>query len=83
MEKRYRELYDGNGNLLEQEEIPYTENEILEMRKAEYPDIGDQLDVIWKEFKKGKDGGENLNNDTNAMIDQIFAVKAKYPKDVK
>lgn len=83
MEKRYRELYDGNGNLLEQEEIPYTENDILELRKAEYPDIGDQLDVIWKELKKRKDGGENLNNDTNTMIDQIFAVKSKYPKDVK
>lgn len=83
MEKRYRELYDGDGNLLEQEEMPYSEHDILEMRKVEYPDMGDQLDVIWKEFKNRKDGGENLNNDTNTMIDQIFAVKAKYPKDVK
>jgi hypothetical protein len=80
MEKRYRELYDGNGNLLSQEEIPYTLNDILETRKAEYPDIGDQLDIIWKQFKAQKDSGISLADETNTMIDKIFSVKEKYKK---
>jgi len=80
MEKRYRELYDGKGNLLSQEEIPYTLNDILETRKAEYPDIGDQLDIIWKQFKAQKDSGISLADETNTMIDKIFSVKEKYKK---
>ena len=80
MEKRYRELYDKKGNLLSQEEIPYTLNDILETRKAEYPDIGDQLDIIWKQFKAQKDSGISLADETNTMIDKIFSVKEKYKK---
>jgi hypothetical protein len=38
-------------------------------RRAEYPDIGDQLDDIWK----GGDAAE-------AMRQRILAVKAKFPK---
>ena len=40
-----------------------------ERRAKEYPPIEDQLDAIWK-------GGQ----DTEAMRQQILAVKAKYPK---
>jgi hypothetical protein len=38
-------------------------------RAAEYPPIGDQLDAMWK-------GGDAAT----AMLAQIQAVKAKYPK---
>jgi hypothetical protein len=38
-------------------------------RAAEYPPIGDQLDALWK-------GGEAAA----AMLAQVQAVKAKYPK---
>lgn len=39
------------------------------LRAPEYPSIGDQLDALWK-------GGEAAT----AMLAQIQAVKAKYPK---
>jgi hypothetical protein len=38
-------------------------------RAAEYPSIGDQLDALWK-------GGDAVT----AMLAQVQAVKAKYPK---
>lgn len=38
-------------------------------RAAEYPAIGDQLDALWK-------GGDA----STAMLAQVQAVKAKYPK---
>ena len=40
-----------------------------ELRRAEYPPIGDQLDAMWK-------GGV----DETAMLSIIMAVKTKYPK---
>lgn len=40
-----------------------------EKRQMEYPFIGDQLDALWK-------GGA----EAEAMLEQIKAVKAKYPK---
>lgn len=40
-----------------------------EKRRLEYPPIGDQLDAIWK-------GGA----EAEAMLQQVLAVKAKYPK---
>lgn len=40
-----------------------------EKRQFEYPPIGDQLDALWK-------GGA----EAASMLEQIKAVKAKYPK---
>jgi hypothetical protein len=40
-----------------------------DQRKKDYPPIGDQLDALWK-------GGDAAA----AMLDQIHAIKAKYPK---
>ena len=40
-----------------------------EQRQLEYPPIGDQLDALWK-------GGDTAT----AMLAQVQAVKAKYPK---
>lgn len=45
------------------------EQTYAEKRVREYPSIGDQLDALWK-------GGV----DAEAMLAQVMAVKAKYPK---
>jgi hypothetical protein len=47
----------------------YETAEHVRKRMAEYPSIGDQLDALWK-------GGAAAE----AMLAQVMAVKAKYPK---
>lgn len=44
-------------------------------RRSEYPEIGDQLDVIWRYFDT-----LTLTAEAQSMLDQVKAVKAKYPK---
>jgi hypothetical protein len=48
----------------------YDAKEYQRLREPEYPPIGDQLDALWK-------GGEAAE----IMLEQIRAVKAKYPKE--
>jgi hypothetical protein len=50
-------------------EAEYETQAYARSRAAEYPAIGDQLDALWK-------GGEAAQ----AMLEQVQAVKAKYPK---
>jgi len=49
-------------------------------RTAEYPDIKDQLDVIYKTFAFLKESGTNLGEVGDTWVNQISAIKAKYPK---
>lgn len=42
-----------------------------ELRRAEYPDLRDQLDALWK-------GGVDLEQ----MREKVLQVKQKYPKPV-
>lgn len=49
----------------------YIGSKYAELRKAEYPDIGEQLDMQYKDML---DGGTRFK-------DAIAAVKAKYPKE--
>ena len=42
-----------------------------EKRQAEYPDLGDQLDMIYKDMK----------NSTTTHADAVEAVKTKWPKN--
>jgi hypothetical protein len=51
------------------EETEFARTEYRRLRATEYPPIGDQLDALWK-------GGEAAA----AMLAQVQAVKAKYPK---
>lgn len=44
-------------------------------RRAEYPDIGDQLDALWHALS-----GTALGKIGEEMRARIQAVKAKYPK---
>ena len=48
----------------------YNSKEYQRRRAKEYPSIGDQLDALWK-------GGEAAAT----MLEQVQAVKAKYPKE--
>jgi hypothetical protein len=48
----------------------YAAAEYQRHRALEYPSIGDQLDALWK-------GGSAAA----AMLEQVQAVKAKYPKE--
>jgi hypothetical protein len=47
----------------------YESAQYQRQREKEYPAIGDQLDALWK----GGDAAE-------AMLAQVMAIKAKYPK---
>lgn len=45
------------------------EQDYAELRRKDYPDIGDQLDALWK-------GGTALEE----MARKVAAIKKKYPK---
>ena len=47
------------------------DNDYARKRKAEYPSIGDQLDMMYKDTK----------NSTTTHADAVEAVKTKWPKD--
>ncbi len=49
-------------------------------RRSEYPASGDQLDAVYKMATALRDSGVQLPADTLAWLDQVAAVKAKYPK---
>lgn len=53
----------------------------INQRVAEYPDVGDQLDAIWKELNARRLKGEDLVQDADDMLGRILAVKHKYPKE--
>ncbi len=46
-----------------------------ELRRAEYPPVGDQLDAIWKHLAT-----QNPTGDAEVMLTMIYSVKTKYPK---
>lgn len=51
-----------------------------DLRKAEYPYYGDQLDAIWKMAQVLTSNGITLGADAMDMIAVVNAVKEKYPK---
>ena len=54
-------------------------NSHKEKRKKEYPDMGDQLDAIWKQLIVDRMNGHEMIQEVDDMIGKINAVKAKYP----
>jgi hypothetical protein len=53
----------------------------IRQRRAEaYPDIGDQLDALIKEFAARRDAGEALTPELEGILDARAAVKAREPK---
>lgn len=59
------------------------EDKYKDMRRNEYPDVGDQLDAIWMELNSRRLNGEKLVQDADNMLGQILAVKQRHPKPVK
>lgn len=49
-------------------------------RRSEYPAAGDQLDAVYKMAAALHDAGVQLPQDTIDWLEQVAAVKAKYPK---
>lgn len=49
-------------------------------RLPEFPDIRDQIDVIYKIFKHLQNNGIDLGDEGRQWIQKIDSVKAKYPK---
>lgn len=62
--------FNGKRYLKGQEPTP-PEPSYIEKRVAEYPNIGDQLDMIY---------WDKINN-TNRWQEKIAEIKAKYPKE--
>lgn len=58
----------------------FAANEYKYNRASEYPDIGDQLDEIWKFINQMRLNGTDLPQDTDDMLGKILAVKKKHPK---
>jgi hypothetical protein len=61
--------WDAEEAAFAAEQAALAKTEYQRQRAAEYPSIGDQLDALWK-------GGDAAA----AMLAQVQAVKAKYPK---
>lgn len=72
------DLYD-NGFVKKaiDDEIPPS---YRELRKEEYPPIGDQLDAIWKDLNYRRINGNPLTQEADNVLNKILAVKAKFPK---
>jgi hypothetical protein len=51
-----------------------------EKRRREYPNFGDQLDVIWKQFNRMRLDGVDLIQEADDILGSILATKAKHPK---
>ena len=75
------DAYDKDGNVVTLDEskitteitrlqAEYDAQEYARNRQAEYPSIGDQMDMIYKHMKNG----------TSTHADAVEVVKTKYPK---
>lgn len=54
-------------------------NNYAERRRSEYPDIGDQLDAVYKLARHMQEQGQQLPPDVGEWVAQCRAVKEKYP----
>jgi hypothetical protein len=61
---------------------PYVEPEkgYEELRRGEYPPMGDQFDAIWKQLNQDRLNGKELIQPADDELNRVLAVKAKYPK---
>lgn len=49
-------------------------------RIEDYPDIGDQLDALWKQLAVSREGGALLVPSADLMLNRIIEVKERYQK---
>ena len=69
LEVHTQELTEEQYEKLLQDEAPYSEK-----RRREYPDIGDQLDMLWHSIDAG------TLDKTSDFYTSLKATKDKYPK---
>ena len=82
MDNRHRQViaeWEAEGNTIEPYVAP--EKGYEELRRGEYPPMGDQFDAIWKYIAQHREDGEVLGEDIDKELDKVLAVKAKYPKE--
>jgi hypothetical protein len=70
--------WEAEGNTIE----PYVEPEkgYEELRRGEYPPMGDQFDALWKQLNQDRLNGKELIQPADDELNRVLAVKAKYPK---
>tara|TARA_R100001530_G_scaffold34311_1_gene26797 strand:- start:4 stop:354 length:351 start_codon:yes stop_codon:yes gene_type:complete len=77
---QYKEILEwvAEGNTIE----PYVgpERGYEELRRGEYPPMGDQFDAIWKQLNQDRLNGKELIQPADDELNRVLAVKAKYPK---
>jgi hypothetical protein len=66
----YGKVFDESNNLVSNRDYP----EYIDQRKYAYPEIGDQLDMLWHAMDDG------LIPKIEPMYSEIKAVKEQYPK---
>ena len=54
-----------------------------ERRFDEYPIVFDHLDALWKQLEIERANGRILHVEAEAMLDDITALKRRYPKPEK
>jgi hypothetical protein len=70
-----------NGVLVAPPSVPDTRS-YKEKRMAEYPDIGDQLDAIWKQLTAMRESNSlTLITEAESILLEIEAVKLGNPKE--
>lgn len=93
-ETKYGYFHDGYRQFNDQEfedwlKAASSEEEYKEYKKdkshqgkrlSEFPNIGDQLDIIYKTFKHLQANGIDLGEDGKQWVEKIDSVKAKFPK---
>ena len=60
---------------------PPPEPTYKEKREREYPKVGDQLDALWKQLDQDRLDGKDLIQEADDRLNEILAVKDKYPKE--
>ena len=53
------------------------------LRKSAYPDIGNQLDAIWKALALIQEQGFNIGDDASYILGEVNRIKEKFQKKNK
>lgn len=59
---------------------PKPEPTYVELRRAAYPDKGEQFDAIWKQLNYWRMNGQPLIQEADDMLSKVLKVKADFPK---
>ena len=71
---------DRNTGAVVYVEAPPVPPDVDALRRRAYPQIGDQLDAIWKQLNQDRLGGKALIQEADDVLNAVLAVKAKCPK---